>query len=226
MKKFNFTLIELLIVVAIIGILLSILMPSLSKSHEKARRAVCMNNQRQMYLSVAIWSKNNNEKLPSAEPDNGSAGYRFLGQPGTEAYEAIKENVSIDVFSCPSWDKHDPVYYDPGKRWVWQRGSLYLGNLDTSNFTTPRYVTPKSFSAENTKALFACRTLRSDFHGITTFAHGARGAMKVNAAAEPSKSGCEGTNVARLDGSSAFERSLQRYAALPSGVASLYFTEE
>ena len=46
MKKF--TLIELLVVVAIIGILASILMPSLSRAREAGKRAVCINNQRQI----------------------------------------------------------------------------------------------------------------------------------------------------------------------------------
>ena len=67
MKKF--TLIELLIVTAVIGILVSILMPSLGTAREKAKRVVCLSNQQQMYRNTAIWSKNNNHSLPSANAD-------------------------------------------------------------------------------------------------------------------------------------------------------------
>ena len=68
MKKF--TLIELLIVTAVIGILVSILMPSLGTAREKAKRVVCLSNQQQMYRNTAIWSKNNNNRLPAANADS------------------------------------------------------------------------------------------------------------------------------------------------------------
>ena len=61
MKKF--TLIELLIVMAIIGILVTILMPSLNKARHKAVQAVCMSNQRQLAGGTAIFAKNNNDRL-------------------------------------------------------------------------------------------------------------------------------------------------------------------
>ena len=61
MKKF--TLIELLVVVAIIGILASILLPSLSKARHTAYRAVCMNNQSQLYTGTTMYVDDNNSLL-------------------------------------------------------------------------------------------------------------------------------------------------------------------
>lgn len=46
-----FTLIEVLVVVAIIGLLLAILLPSLNRAREQAKAAVCLNNQRQMAVA-------------------------------------------------------------------------------------------------------------------------------------------------------------------------------
>ena len=62
MKKF--TLLELLIVIAIIGILVSILLPSLSKAKAAAHIAVCMSNMKQLGIATQSYIKQNNGFFP------------------------------------------------------------------------------------------------------------------------------------------------------------------
>lgn len=63
MKKF--TLIELLMVIAIIGILASMLLPSLQKARAATITAVCMNNQKQLGIAFMNYTDSNNGQLPS-----------------------------------------------------------------------------------------------------------------------------------------------------------------
>jgi prepilin-type N-terminal cleavage/methylation domain-containing protein len=69
-RQRGFTLIELLVVIAIIGILAGLLLPSLSRAKETARTTTCLNNFRQMSISIKLWIDDHDGKFPpAAVPD-------------------------------------------------------------------------------------------------------------------------------------------------------------
>ncbi len=66
----GFTLIELMVVVAIMTILMSILLPGLSGAREQARGIYCSNNVRQIMLANMQYGNENNETWPGRADDS------------------------------------------------------------------------------------------------------------------------------------------------------------
>jgi len=63
-----FTLIELLVVISIIALLVSILMPALSKARDQAYRVACASNLRQCVTGCILYSLDNEDRVPPGYP--------------------------------------------------------------------------------------------------------------------------------------------------------------
>lgn len=107
-----FTLVELLVVIGIIALLISILLPSLNRAREAARRVKCLSNMRQIVLAVNLFAQDNRGLLPArAETNN-----YFLDSKGNfKTFPAGATSADgVDLANWIAWRRaKDPVTGEP-----------------------------------------------------------------------------------------------------------------
>jgi prepilin-type N-terminal cleavage/methylation domain-containing protein/prepilin-type processing-associated H-X9-DG protein len=103
----GFTLVELLVVIGIIALLISILLPALSKAREQANKVACLSNLRQLGIAMISYCTENRGNFPRPATSASLEEDWIYWQPGRDPKDGklvpyLGGSFLPKLFRCPS----------------------------------------------------------------------------------------------------------------------------
>lgn len=110
-RRRAFTLIELLTVIAIIGVLAGILIPVIGMVRSKARASASVSNLRQIFVALSLYADENRERFPMAR---GQIGWNDTENDLTQLSWAQQLRPYIpnkELFETPRFEREGSAYF-------------------------------------------------------------------------------------------------------------------
>ena len=203
-RKARFTLLELLVVVAIIAILAAMLLPALTQARNASRRVVCLSNLKQLGTVELMAAGDNNNKL---RPAPGNNGLHWMSKAGYEQWSPILTDWTIS--DCPTFPLENTIAHEVvngANDQYAMMGYFHMANVDPSTWPGPNntWKSPKRTTDDPELVLMADRNQRYTGYR-TAYPHTTGGDAYYNVDTVPEAAGAMGGNVLYLDGHAAWK---------------------
>jgi prepilin-type N-terminal cleavage/methylation domain-containing protein/prepilin-type processing-associated H-X9-DG protein len=145
-RKAAFTLVELLVAIAVIGILTALLLPALAKAKERAHRVTCLSNQKQLGLAWEMYAGDSSGKLALNEWDLSVTVPRSPSNSWVLGNcMADSDPATITGGTLYAYAKSTQVYRCPADRGV----TLNTGTLKLRSFSLSGYLGGSAINEQN-----------------------------------------------------------------------------
>ena len=167
----GFTLVELLVVVAIIGILVGMIMPAVQQARESGRKAVCVNNLHQIGVALQAY-ESQNRTLPigswynsSGSADPGDAGNTVTESGGSMLHFILPYLDQQNLYDLFDWPTVYAAGHDTYSRPLpmLNKGRCWNGGSPPANAGLPAYTLGVPLYSVKVST-FVCPS--DDLHGI------------------------------------------------------------
>ncbi len=218
MRAMGFSLVEVVVVIAVIGVLVAMVVPAIGNARDSAKRMLCLGNLRQTGTAAHVYANDNRGNAVDASPpppplENALEGgyqpslfFRRSSTNGLDLKTSYRDYISnFKVWQCSSQgnDRNleltiDPIatpivystyFYYPGRR--------VYPNFRKTGWTTTKGVYEKLVNNHGTQVMMQDRLIQvHDTTSTYVFNHGTNTAANMGTLRETL-----GINILRVDGS-------------------------
>jgi prepilin-type N-terminal cleavage/methylation domain-containing protein len=154
--KNAFTLIEVLVVVAIIALLVAILLPSLARARDQAQTVACASNIHQLFYGWTMYAQDNKDRYPGSTHDfgmdwlgydneNRATGYGHGRAPEDGVIYKYMSDQS-KAYTCPA---HDKPSWAGEEFWYYSYKNVAIMSGARAETVIASHYPRKNFSTQN-----------------------------------------------------------------------------
>lgn len=151
MHKRGFTLIEILVVIAIIALLMAILLPALRKAREQAKDAICRNNMRQIGLGAELYAEDHGSCIPRSKSSGPYGAWYQLFMPYLAQRPVDNDYRTVKIYRCPCYPDTDQTVCYVVNGWEFRSETDMVGREveDPTPLSACRYLASTIYLADN-----------------------------------------------------------------------------